>query len=439
MKKWVSRLLLMSLCLGIGLVGTAYAADRVSVAAIPESIRPCSYIDPDMRVDELVLPPPQPDGEFPIAQGGTDFYHPSIAPGGMVVWYAHGSAGMDVMGLLLGADGVTPGEDRLIAGGPGDQMMPFVASDTEHGGYLVVWHDQRADIVDIYGRYLDTAGRPQGDVFAVSTANGDQLRPTAAYVPAADAFLVVWQDSRTSEEPDIYGRLVPTYASSSSGGGTEPLGKEWAITSSRGGQYIPTVTCEAARTQCLVVWQDDRRFSSLFTDVMAQLVDADPGAAIGDEIDVAVGVDYQYSPVVVFNPVSDEYLVVWDDDISARRLSLSGRLLGDKISISLESPYQYKPAVAVMEDGTYLIVWEDLRNLGARGADIYGQWLSTTGLPLGSNLALSTDRHNQYSPAMVAGAGWGPGDFVVIWEDDRASDTTLSLYGEWLSRSDGGP
>lgn len=435
MKTWISRLLLASLLMGIGLAGTVYAADRLPAASFPDGGQPYSSFDPDIAADELTLPPPQPDGEFLVAAGETDFYHPSIAAGGMIVWYTHGSEGMDVMGLLLGADGHTPGASEIIAGGSGDQVMPFVTSDTGHGGYLVVWHDQRAGSVDVYGRYLDAAGRPQGGAFAISTAKGDQLRPAAAYVPAADGFLVVWQDSRVNKDPDIYGRLVPAYGSSSSGGGTELPGAEWAISSSRGGQFIPTLACETARAQCLVVWQDDRRFSSLFTDVMGQLVDVSEASTIGDEVDIAVGVDYQYSPVVAFNPVSGEYLVVWDDDISARRLSLSGRLLGSKIPISLESPHQYKPAVAVMEDGTYLIVWEDLRNLGRRGADIYGQWLSAAGRPLGSNVALSTDRHNQYSPSMVAGADWGTGDFIVIWEDDRASDTTLALYGEWLFRS----
>ena len=438
MKTWCSRLLLASLCLAIGLTGTVYAADRIPLAALPAAVGPRAAPDPDTARGGPALPPPQPDGEFLLAAGETDLYHPSIAAGGMLVWYTHGPAGMDVQGLLLGADGSTPGKIQEIAGGPGDQAMPFIVNDAEHGGYLVVWHDQRGGVADIYGRFLDAAGRPQGAAFALSTAKGDQLRPTAAYIPAADAFLVVWQDGRAAAEPDLYARLVPAYSSSALGGGTKALGREWAVSSSPGGQYIPTTACETARAQCLVVWQDDRYADDLHTDVVAQLVDASGEKRVGQEIDVAIAADYQYSPVVVFNPVSAEYLVVWDDDISARRLSLAGRPLGAKIPISLESPYQYKPAVAVMADGTYLIVWEDLRGLGKRGADIYGQWLSAAGLPLGGNLALSADLHNQYSPALAAGTGWGPGDLIVIWEDDRAGDTTLALYGAWLSRSTGG-
>ena len=125
--------------------------------------------------------------------------------------------------------------------------MPFVVSDTARGGYLVVWRSLQAGVADIYGRYLDVAGRPLGAAFAISTARGDQLRPTAAYVPAAEAFLVVWQDSRASNDPDIYGRLVPTYGTSALGGGNRPLGAEWAVCASQGGQYIPTVACENAR------------------------------------------------------------------------------------------------------------------------------------------------------------------------------------------------
>ncbi len=380
----------------------------------------------------------QPDTEFLVAQAGVDYFHPSVAVGGMVVWYARGARGMDIMGLKLLNKGRTPGATEVIADGAGDQEFPFVANDANKGGYLVAWHDLAGKDADVYARYLDQDGRFQGDPFAVVTAKGDQLRPTIAYVPAADGYLVVWQDGRTSAaNPDVYARLVPSYATSVPGGGTRGLGKEFAVTTASGGQFIPTAACESGRPRCLVTWQDNRFASTLLTDVVGQLVDAGAASTLDQEIQIAVTTNFQYSPTPAFNPVSAEYMVVWDDDISARRVSLAGVPQGSKLQVSLESPYQYKPTAAVAKDGTYLVVWEDLRNLSTRGADLYGQWLSSAGRPEGRNFALSQDRHNQYSPAVVSGQGWGPEEFFVIWEDDRTAGGTLALYGEWLSPSEG--
>ena len=128
--KWTSRLMFLALCLGIAWTGTVPASDLLVGSAVLDRILP--YIVPDRRlmIEELLAPPPQPDGEFMITRGEADFYHPSIAVGGMLVWYTPGAEGLQVMGLLLGQDGHTPGEIRLIAGGPGSQSMPFVVSDT---------------------------------------------------------------------------------------------------------------------------------------------------------------------------------------------------------------------------------------------------------------------------------------------------------------------
>ncbi len=437
MKMRFGHLLLTGLCLFLLMPGATGAAGKLTGTNRAADGGRLEYPDPGVEIKEPLHLPPAQDREISIAMGATDLYRPSVAADGMIVWYSRGTAGMGVFGLRLGADGVTPGKIQVIADGPGDQTLPFVAADPEHGGYLVVWQNQGDTTADIYACYLDAKGQPLGAAFALAAAAGEQLRPTAAYVAAADGYLVVWQDGRAAGEPDIYARLVPTYGASSLGGGKQPLGKEFAVSTASGGQFIPTAACETARPQCLVAWQDNRKAAVFFTDVVGRIVDAAAGNTVGDEIAVAVASDYQYSPVVAFNPISQEYLVVWDDDISARRISPAGQPLGGKIYISLESPAQYKPVVAVAPDGTYLIVWEDLRNLEKRGADIYGQWLSSSGRPLGTNLALVAERHNQYSPAIVAGQGSESARFLIVWEDDRASGATLSLYGLWVSRSAG--
>jgi len=369
--------------------------------------------------------------EFPIIQGPDDLFRPAVANGDLMVWYARGGDGLDVFGLQLDNNGRAQGEPFLIGGGTGDQAVPSIASSTEGGNYLVVWHSQRGGDADsdVYARYLDAEGHPQGDPFAISTVEGDQLRPAVAYAPGADTFVVVWQDARMGNDVDLYARLVP--AVSQADGSGPALAEEFVVSSAFSDQLIPAIACETGGARCLVVWMDDRNNSFFYTDIMGRLVNTTSGDAVGDKIDVAVERWYQDSPTVIYNPVSAEYMVVWNDDISCRRVSLDGQPLGGaRAEVSLESPFQYKPAIAVDADGKYLVVWEDGRNQDSHGTDIYGQWLSSDGVPIGPNFALSTDSHNQYWPALAFDPDTGV--FFAVWEDDRNSGN-LALYGQMLS------
>ena len=369
--------------------------------------------------------------EFPIVQGADDLLRPAITNGDLMIWYAYGGDGLDIFGLRLDDNGRAQDEPFLIGGGPGDQAVPAIASSTEDGTYLAVWHSQQSSGADsdIYARYLDAEGHPQGDPFAISTAEGDQLRPAVAYAQNADTFVVIWQDSRMGNDVDMYARLVP--AASQTSGSAPALAEEFAVSSAPSDQLIPGVACETEGTRCLVVWMDDRNNSFFYTDIMARLVNAANGEALGDKIDVAVEQWYQDSPTVIYNPVSAEYMVVWNDDISCRRVSRDGQPLGGaRTEVSLESPFQYKPVVAIDANGKYLVVWEDGRNQDSHGTDIYGQWLSSAGVPIGTNFALSTDSHNQYWPALAFDPD--SGSFFAVWEDDR-NNGQLALYGQILA------
>lgn len=386
----------------------------------------------------LIPSSPSPTGEdFPIVQGAGHIFRPALDGREVVVWYARGEDGLDIWGLQLGEDGRARGDQFpfLISGGVGDQAVPAVASSVKGGNHLVVWHTQpsRNADSDVHARYLDSQGRPQGAPFPISAAEGDQLRPAVAYAPAGEAFVVVWQDDRTGNGFDLYARLAP--ATDRGAGRGAAGGQEFIVSSAPGDQLIPAIACETDEPRCLVVWMDNRNASVFDTDVLGRLIDVVTGEAIGDEIDVAVARWYQDSPAVVYNPVSGEYMVVWNDDISCRRVSRNGRPQGAKIDISLESPFQYKPAISVNAAGNYLVVWEDGRNQPDHGTDIYAQWLSPAGLPIERNFAISNDHHNQYTPALI----FDPQAqvFFVVWADDRRNDN-LVLYGRRLSHASPG-
>jgi beta propeller repeat protein len=78
-----------------------------------------------------------------------------------------------------------PGNEALIAGGPGDQFEPAVSDQ------YVVWNDSNTAI-----RAFSRSG---GNVITVANGNGNR------FDPAVCGSLVVWTDMRNGN-PDIYGR-----------------------------------------------------------------------------------------------------------------------------------------------------------------------------------------------------------------------------------------
>jgi len=87
---------------------------------------------------------------------------------------------------------------------------------------------------------------------------------------------------------------------------------------------------------------------------------------------------------------------------------------------------QQKSSIAAMNNGNYIVVWEDLRNeydfgfgfsLSIKG-DIYAQLFNAEGQSLGNNFKVNDDasQSGQFIPAVATG---GNGNFIVTWADGR--------------------
>lgn len=120
----------------------------------------------------------------------------------------------------------------------------------------------------------------------------------------------------------------------------------------------------------------------------------------------------------------DEYLVVWADkrlngtdyDIYGQIVSPQGQLVGDTIMIAGGPENQQRPDV-VYDGRSYLVVW-------CEGDYVYGQRVSTAGLPIGSAFRISNyTAIARYTPRCCAGIN----NFCVIWSEQQGSYT--DIYG----------
>jgi hypothetical protein len=268
--------------------------------------------------------------------------------------------------------------------------------------------------------------------------------PAVVWNPIAREYLVVWEDWRdlSSRGSDIYGQRV------SAGGSL--LGPNFRISggAADGSDRDPAVVWNQTANEYLVVWDDGRDLYVRGSDIYGQRVDAG-GTLLGFNLRIcgAAAYGYEDAPAVAWNETANEYLVVWQDernkgnrgpDIYAQRVAADGKLMGfnRRISGAAGTGYDEAPAVAWNQaTNQYLVVWQDARNFAARGSDIYAQRVAADGKLVGFNRRISgraaTD--SEVRPEVV----WNrtANQYFVVWQDWRTGDS--DIYGQRVGAGGG--
>lgn len=253
-----------------------------------------------------------------------------------------------------------------------------------------------------------------GPNFAVSSGQTVfQGNPAdAAYSPVTRKFLVVWADTRNSSSTgsDIYGSLIDT-----DGG----LGSEFPISTAPGDQWYPSVTYNPQTDQFLVLWTDMRTGN----DIYGQLVSSQ-GTPVGTELPVSTAPGAQRFQDAAYNSLSNQFLVVWDDNRNCSD-EVFGRLLnGDGTSSTGDfliagcSTGNLSRRTLAYDPGAnrFLVLW------GAPGG--VGQFVNGDGTLSGSNVPLGL----QNSPAVAFSSI--SGTFLAVAVDN---DTPRDIHAQLIT------
>ena len=323
----------------------------------------------------------------------------------------------------LAADGELVGAALAVATPHADQKQAAVAYNSTDGQYLVVWRHDAGGGWDILGQRVDQDGTLLGPQRTICDENGNQSRPSVAYNPDENQYLVVWQDNRAGSL-DIYGQRVN--ADGTLEGDEVPIAGAGAI-----GRTEPRVVYNPIVREYLVVYT----YAAGGDNVLARRVGSG-GATIGAEIPIATGANEQRSPDVACRALEGRggYLVVWREadgtrDVLGQRLNSEGALLGSVLEISADETYEeWSPRLAFdPESDSYLVVWPDDRDSATQGRNIYGRLVGGAGA-LQDPFAISSASGLQKHAAVT----YAPGleEFVVTWADGRDSTTALDIYGQ---------
>jgi hypothetical protein len=310
----------------------------------------------------------------------------------------------------------------------GNQRSPSISSDGADG-FVVVWSTPGSVDTEIVGRRLDSVGSPAGDEFPVNDyTTGQQAGPQ---VSRADdgAFVVVWE-SDGSPGDDSSGSSAQARQFTSA---ADPIAGQFQVnTTVDYDTYSPVVAADAAGT-FVVAWTAylaaGLEGAGEQLEALGQRVDS-AGVFLGEEFQVNASSSGVQEFVRVAADGNGGFWTVWDtaelgpqdpDGIYLRRVDSDGAPVGSDFQVNeITTGSQVRPDLAVGSDGSFLVVWSS----DQEGDDgIRGRRFASNGDPNGSEFAVQQGTLRGDLPTIASD---NLGGFLVGWFQ---GSTDGAIYG----------
>jgi hypothetical protein len=269
---------------------------------------------------------------------------------------------------------------------------------------------------------------PLASAFAIGPQNAIAHRPVVTYNPDLSEYLVVWSAGADGESgADIWAQRISWEGNAQEG----PMRVCGAV----GDQLLPCAAYSPLTREYLVVWQDQRTAQGSGVDVYARRVGS-AGELIAAELSITAAAGDQQRPRVAYNPVAEQYLIVWQDseagngesDIFGRWLVADGGWAGDEFVVCGAKGGQSVPELAADQSRAQcLVVWEDARHASWKHQDIYGRFVTPGSEEDGPEIGIATAPSPEYSPRVAYSAVVD--EYLVVWEDEIGGQR-LSGEGE---------
>jgi len=339
----------------------------------------------------------------------------------MVFTYCHDQGDFILKGIRYQWDGSSIGNSFDINDDYGANTQESPAIDMNSAGnFVITWMDNRDDFrSDIFVQQYDASGNAQGTNTLVNDDGEIFVRNWWPDVAMADNgnFMVTWFDARVNDSPDIYAQRFTA-------DGT-PAGTNFIVNDDNEGVYqsSPAIASDASGN-FVIVWEDDRDDD----DIYAQRYSSD-GTALGENFKVNENSSQnQYMPNIAMNS-SGTFVITWADEavyprrIFAQIYNPDGTPKGNNINCSELSEWRYQDqsAVAIDDQGNFVVAWEDERHSTTdfQDEDIYARMFDADGNPLGPEFRVN-DNENlsvQFRPSVTVAPDGGR--FLIGWTDYR--------------------
>ncbi len=283
------------------------------------------------------------------------------------------------------------------------------------GVFVVVWENK----IDkhVWARRYDASGTAIGNPLQISTSTDEDGSPSVGLADGG-GFVVVWECKPSIGNRDIFARQYD-----SSGNAT---GSASQVSASSGDHDNPDIAM-TPDGRFVVVWDQDAGGTD--KDVYARLYNASANAK-GNPFQVSPSSDEHKKPAVA---MADDgaFVVVWErktslgaKDIFARRYKSSGSALGSSFQVNASGGDHKKPNVAVAADGSFVVAWENKLQ-----AATYAKRYDASGGALGNSFSVGGSGVSPLAVGKGIGvASTGDGGFVVTWQNHADDNVYAHQY-----------
>jgi hypothetical protein len=322
-----------------------------------------------------------------------------------------------------------PERNTAVCTADHEQKRPQLVSNGE-GGAFVVWEDSRSGSdYDIYGQLIDSTGRTiwRAGGISICTAIGPQRYPQVT-ADSSGGFIITWFDRRNGRNYDIYAQRI------NAEGRIQWNTNGVAICTAVGDQYDP-IPVSDGRGGAIIIWQDRRNGNDY--NIYAQGIDSS-GKVKWDANGVGICTEKEdQDNLQVVADGNNGSVITWQDrrngtdyDIYAQRIDSTGRIqwTANGIEICTAEYDQRGPRLVSDTTGGAVITWQDKRN--GNDYDIFTQRVDSSGTVqwTANGIAICTAANSQYDPRLASD---GKGGAYITWQDYRkGSDCNFDAFEE---------
>jgi len=315
---------------------------------------------------------------------------------------------------------INPIGDEFLVNDPvhGFQSLPAGAASvavSEAAGTVTAYAGLGAGRREsIFLRSLDSAGAAPGAAVRASTTIQGSRTGAVIASNESGSTVVVWQGRGAG---DKYGIFLQRFDAA---GAT--VGDEHIVNQTRGGSQHDPAVGMAADGSFVVTWSGPN--SGDAAGVFARRFGAD-GTALADEQLVNTTTANQQGEAAVAVSSGGDYVITWssrhqdgsDWGVFGQRFSAGGvRQRGEFSVNTTTAASQRESSVALLGDGTLMVVWSSLGQDGDSWA-VVGRRFDTTGLAAGDEFVINSSTAGHQRHPQVVGAA---GQYLVTWQSGQA-------------------
>jgi hypothetical protein len=214
----------------------------------------------------------------------------------------------------------------------------------------------------------------------------------------------------------------------------QPVGIEFQVNAYTSGAEIDVAVALDADGDLIAVWTSATQDGPAgFSGVIARRFAA-AGTPLGGEFLVNAFTPGNQSRAAVASESNGDFVVVWDsanqDGLSygvfLRRHDSAGTALSVELQVNSYTPFsQGNPAVAMDDDGDFVVVWTNQPGAMAT-VRVLGQRFSSAGTAQAGEFQLSAFTSNQNAPAVAMDSD---GDFVGVWRSSAQDGNNEGIFG----------